>query len=224
MATVLVVEDDPVQAKVLSLVARAAGHRLLTAHTLAAARRLSGEADLVFLDRVLPDGDGLSLCRALKREPSSRATPVVVLTALDAFEDELDVYRAGADLYLGKPVPAARLRRYLEALLDRLPYRELRPALLRSGGVELDPSRRSVARGAHRVNGLPERLFEVLYLIAAREGAVLSRRQLLQRVWGGRVREKEAAVAVCRLRRVLGPSLRGLIGTVPGGYRLHVGP
>jgi len=118
---ILLVEDDPLQARqILDLLADE-GHPARWCETLAAAREAlqTGGWDLVLLDRVLPDGDGAMFCRALKADPATRVLPVILLTAQAGVEARVEGLLHGADDYIGKPFHhrelLARVRSFLRA-------------------------------------------------------------------------------------------------------------
>jgi DNA-binding response OmpR family regulator len=117
MERALVVEDEQDQADLTARLIRSFGLDPVVAATGAEAlRRAAAEApDLVVLDLMLPDVDGFDVCRQLRADPRTLATPIVMLTALDADESRLRGFRVGANAYLTKPVRAHTLREAIEA-------------------------------------------------------------------------------------------------------------
>lgn len=222
MAKILVVEDDPQMQWVLRRHLVKWGHCVHMEERICAAWEfLAANQDtrLVLLDRILRDGDGMSLCQRLKKNPATRALPVIVLTALVQFEEELKTYKGGADLYLTKPVEFAKLREYVKTMLDRYPYRGEKAGILRYGVLSLDPNDRSVRAGESAPRRLPRTLFDLLWCLAAAGGKVVSRERLVRAVWKKPLRDKAVDTYVMRLRRSLGAEWARMICTIPGkGY------
>jgi len=181
---VLLVEDERGLSLTLGDRLRAEGHRVALAGTLRDAARVldQDDFDLVILDRMLPDGDGLDLCRRLRERGT--ATPVLMLTARGAVPDRVSGLRAGADDYLVKPFDTAELLARVEALLRRTGWTGTGAGgRYRFGEVELD-----VPAAECRVRGEPvalsARLFRLLCFFIEHRGEMLSRDRLLNEVWG----------------------------------------
>ncbi len=167
--------------------------------------------DLVLLDLGLPAGagsgaaarpaDGLAVLRALRARHD--ATPVIVLTARDARGDRVAGLDAGADDYLVKPFELDELNARIRAVLRRHAGRA--EPLLLAGGVTLDPASRRVTRDGAAVT-LSAREFAVLEALLAKPGAVLSRSQLEDRLygWGEEIESNAVSVYIHQLRRKLG--------------------
>lgn len=217
----LVVEDEPSVRGLLTELLEAEGFRVSAAGSLDGARRaLEGPApDLVVLDRGLPDGDGLELCRSLRANEATRGVPVLVVSARMRVEERVVGLRGGADDYLGKPFHPAEFAARARALTRRWP----RPGgPIASGSIRLDPERHECAVGGRTV-GLWPTEFELLRTFLERPGRVLTRDFLSERVWGHAAVPSSRAVetAVQRLRRRLGAEGRRL-ETVRGyGFRLR---
>ena len=135
--------------------------------------------DVVVLDVLMPDLDGVSVTRTLRGR--GRDMPILVLSALDEVDDRVAGLQAGADDYLVKPFAVSELVARLQALLRRRPQAVSVP--LRVGDVVVDPARHEARRG-DRDLGLTRREFELLETFARHAGIVLDRSQLLQLVWG----------------------------------------
>jgi DNA-binding response OmpR family regulator len=220
--TIVLVEDDPNIADLVDLYLRQAGFRVYQA--------TSGEAGLdtirirepklVILDVGLPgDIDGLELCRRLR---ASSDLPIVMLTARDAEIDRVLGLELGADDYVTKPFSPRELVARVKAILRRAdgPVGKDGPAVLKVGGVEVDTRRRE-ARIGGEVVPLATREFALLQFLTENQGLALSRRQLLDGVWGHDWYgdERTVDVHVRQLRKKLGDSLP--LATVWGiGYRL----
>ena len=225
--TVVVIEDDPNIADLVELYLRREGFRVVQAGDGAAGLAAVGRERprLVVLDVGLPGGvDGLEVCRRLRAGGASAAaaaTPVLMLTARDGEIDRVLGLELGADDYVTKPFSPRELVARVRAILRRVdgPPAE-GPEVLTAGGVEVDTGRRE-ARVGGRVVPLATREFDLLAFLAEHAGLALSRRQLLDGVWGPGWYgdERTVDVHVRQLRKKLGEALP--LTTVWGvGYRL----
>jgi len=176
--------------------------------------------DLLVLDRRLPDGDGLEVCRRARARGFRHS--ILMLTAMDHAEAEIEGLSEGADDYLGKPFDLEVLAARARALLRRNESRA--PRELTSGKLRLDPSRRRVWRGEEELR-LTAREFTILELLMRAPGAVVSREDILEHAWGEREEPMSNTIDVLvgRLRRKIDGAGRGSsIETVRGmGYRLR---
>jgi DNA-binding response OmpR family regulator len=183
-------------------------------------RLFASRPDAVVLDLMLPGRSGLEVLREVRGEPSTRDLPVVVLTARAAEMDKLLGFEHGADDYLTKPFSPRELVARLQALLRRArPSRG--PAALEVGSLRVDPLAREVTFKGRKLTLTP-REFDLIAFLAHHPGRVLSREELLRKVWGydylGETRTVD--VHIRRLRVKLGERNR-LIETVTGaGYKL----
>lgn len=224
---ILLVEDDDATRRSLARNLEAHGYRVVEAPDGFAARTAWGAArpDLVLLDLGLPDADGTSLLRRIRREAT---TPVIVLTARDAERDKIEALDAGADDYVTKPFAMGELHARVRALLRRAAG----PAADPSGVVTLGPLRVDPARHSVEVGGQPVRLtpreFEVLRVLVAHAGRVVTHGRLLRAVWGDAYGDEAhyIHVYVSQIRRKLTAAdstgtVAGLIASEPGvGYRV----
>jgi two-component system OmpR family response regulator len=176
----LLMEDDDRLAGLLARGLRAEGHAVDRAGTIEDGRWLATENpyDVLVFDVMLPDGDGFSLCSELRA--AGTWTPVLMLTARDAVIDRVRGLDVGADDYLVKPFAFPELTARLRALARR--GASERPAILHVGSLTLDPAGRSVAIDAQPLE-LTAREFAILELFVRRAGDVLSRTEILERVW-----------------------------------------
>lgn len=219
---VLVLEDDE---RLRSLVVRTlerAGLACDEAARIADAEELMGlhEYGLIVLDRRLPDGDGLDVCRRARAAGFRQS--ILMLTAMDQPEDEIEGLSEGADDYLGKPFDLEVLAARARALLRRNEVRA--PRELVAGDLRLDPGRRTAGRGSETLT-LTTREFTILELLMRSPGAVVSREEILEQAWGEREEPMSNTIDVLvgRLRRKLDrPGQPSSIETVRGmGYRLR---
>ncbi|MBX3607931.1 MAG: response regulator transcription factor [Piscinibacter sp.] len=204
----LLVEDDRMIGDSLRAALRLEGHAVDWVRDARAAEAVlaSERFDLVLLDLGLPQGDGLDVLRGLRGRRDD--TPVIVVTARDATADRVAGLDAGADDYLPKPFEFDELTARMRAVLRR---REGRAApLLRCGPVTLDPATRQVSRDGEPVL-LSAREFAVLEALMQRPGALLSRAQLEDRLygWGEEIESNAVSVYIHQLRRKLGADFIG---------------
>lgn len=179
---VLVVEDAPEYARLITDVLAAAGHRPRVAATVAEATAALQQAipDLVILDLGLPDGDGLTLCSMLREHSNAY---IMVVSGRDEQFDAVRGFRLGADDYVVKPFSAQEFAARVEAVLRR-PRQPSEGGLPRViGPVHIDVRSREVSLAGERVE-LTRLEFDLLEVLSADPKAVLTRRQLLERVWG----------------------------------------
>jgi DNA-binding response OmpR family regulator len=178
----------------------------------------TGEFDLVLLDLGLPGRDGLSLLRAMRARGDR--TPVLVITARDAVENRVSGLDAGADDYLVKPFDLDELSARIRALVRRSAGRA--DTIVEQAGVRLDPVSRTVSRDGTPIMLAP-REYAVLEALMQRPGAVLSRGQLEERLygWDDGVESNAIEVYIHGLRRKLGRefirNMRGVGWFLPGG-------
>ena len=223
--TIVVVEDDANIADLVDLYLRREGFRVLQAGDGERGLELVARESprLVVLDVGLPGTvDGLEVCRRLRAPgPSARSVPVVMLTARDGEVDRVLGIELGADDYVTKPFSPRELVARVRAVLRRADGPpSTAPATLHAGRVEVDTGRRE-ARVDGAVVPLATREFDLLRFLAEHHGLALSRRQLLDGVWGAGWYgdERTVDVHVRQLRRKLGGALP--LATVWGvGYRL----
>ncbi|MCX4572904.1 response regulator transcription factor [Streptomyces sp. NBC_01571] len=215
---VLVVDDDAAIRRSLERGLRLGGFTVDLADgglpALAVAR--TRPPDVIVLDISMPDLNGIEVCRTLRGDNND--VPVLMLSALDETADRIAGLQAGGDDYLVKPFALQELVLRLEALLRRRPPRDTDTDTVRVGGLLMDPAARRVSLDGRPVD-LTRREFELLHVLARNAGLVLSRDQLLDRVWGYDfdVRTDAVDTFVSYLRRKLETSDRArIIHTVRG--------
>lgn len=226
MSRVLIVDDEPAIRESLAFALTRDGFAIAEASSLREARAQVGEADLVLLDLVLPDGNGLEFLRGLR---SKSDVPVIVLTSRDEETDRVVGLEMGADDYVLKPFSprevAARVRAVLRRALPRPPTGEERP--LKVGTLSADARTRKAAVGSAEMS-LSRTEFNLLSAFLRSPGRVFERGQLLDAVWGSEVTvgDRTVDVHVKALRRKIeeaGGDPR-VLETVRGvGYRLRDG-
>jgi two-component system, OmpR family, KDP operon response regulator KdpE len=220
VTTVLVVDDDTTLSRTLSLNLRARGYAALIAFDgTQALRSLRHETvDIVVLDLGLPDISGVDVLRELR---TWSTVPVVVLSARDGSDDKVRALDAGADDYVTKPFGVDELLARLRAALRRASTTEA--VTVTAGNLRIDLDTHRVWRAEQEVHLTPTE-WGVLAALVTRQGRLVSRRQLLQEVWGPAY-DKETnylRIYLANLRRKLedDPSRPVHLITEPGmGYR-----
>jgi two-component system, OmpR family, alkaline phosphatase synthesis response regulator PhoP len=224
MSHILIVEDDRDIAELLQRYLTRAGHvtDALGDGSEALVFVRARVPDLVILDLMLPGVDGLEVCRTLRREPGTRALPIIMLTARTEESDRIVGLELGADDYVTKPFSPSELVARVGALLRRAKrWAESGSTALSYGPIELDRERHLVTDRKHPVR-LTAKEFLLLEYLMQHRGRVLSRDLLLTDVWGYRYTggTRTVDVHVRRLREKL-PVLGDGIETVKQfGYRL----
>jgi two-component system OmpR family response regulator len=218
----LVIEDHPRISLLLERGLREEGYVVEVAATATDGlfQGTEYDYDVIVLDLMLPDGDGVEVLRKLRGH--DRWAPVLILTAKDGVEDRVRGLDAGADDYLVKPFALAELLARVRALVRRAPPE--RPAVLRVGDLTLDPATREVRRGDTAVD-LSPREFSLLEYFMRHPGEALSRTRLIEHVWDfafdGDWNIVEVYVRYLR-EKVDRPFGRQSVETVRGvGYRLR---
>jgi len=228
MKRILVIEDDPDIALSLRLkLERDGGFTVETAGDGSAGMRsaIDRPPDLVLLDVNLPGMDGFEVCRNLRKNPATSATPVIMLTARIDESDRISGLDLGADDYITKPFSPKEALARIRAVLRRSERADAGPDALADGALRIDiGSRRAEVSG--RDLALTRKEFDLLVELMRQQGRVLTRERLLETVWGydfpGETRTVD--VHVRRLRQKLGPPVDERVETVVGvGYRYRSG-
>ena len=219
---ILLVDDEPDALEVLGFKLRQAGYNALLAKDGARAIALARDERpaLIGLDLMLPEVDGLEVCKILRRDANTAAIPIIMLTARAAEMDRVLGLELGADDYVTKPFSPRELLLRIKKLLVRAQSSEETSAELRMGELILDVGRHEVT-----VAGEPLVLtateFKLLEILIRRRGRVQTRDRLLQDVWGydNPIDSRTVDTHMRRLREKLGEIARYL-ETVRGvGYR-----
>ena len=230
-AHVLLVEDDPAVRRGLAANLAAHGYVVSEAEDVAGAVRHwdTMRPDVILLDLGLPDADGSTVIRRVRREAT---TPILILSARGDETDKVAALDAGADDYVTKPFGLAELRSRVAAVLRRAAGPSADPSgTIRHGPLTIDVTRR-IATVGDEVLELTPREYELLRTMLAQPGRVLTKGRLLRAVWGTAYADEGhyLHVYVSRLRRKLAAAdpdgvIRDLIIAEPGvGYRIAERP
>ena len=219
---ILIVEDEPKLREVLCDWFRSKGDTPTEAADGAAALDLaeSESFDAVLLDIMMPELDGFSVCRALRRQSS---VPVLFLTALSDEEDKLKGYEIGADDYITKPFSLSVLYAKVEALIRRSRGSMLAGDRLQAGAITVERSSHSVWVNGRKISLTPKE-YALLECLMRNRNMVMSREQLLVQCWGYDYEGESRAVDthIKRLREKLGDQAACIKTVIKAGYKLEV--
>jgi two-component system OmpR family response regulator len=184
MMRILIVEDEEHLARLVAEVLGREGYaaEVVGDGRMALARALVEPFDLIVLDWMLPDLDGVQIVKRLRA--ADVGVPVLMLTARSQVEDRVEGLDAGADDYLPKPFAFPELLARVRALARRPPEKGGEDTALTAGDVVLDPGRHEVRRAGERID-LTAKEFALLATLMQRPGQVFTRSVLLDTVWGG---------------------------------------
>ena len=225
MPTILIVEDDDTVREALSAGLESEGYEvILSDNGLDGLKQAKEEGpDLILLDLMLPEMDGLSVCRALRRNSD---VPRIMLTARGTEMDKIVGLETGADDYVVKPFSLGELLARIRSLLRRTRNdKQENQMQLTSGNIRLDLTSRRVSKDDAEVH-LTQKEFNLLAELVRNQGAVLSRDLLLEKVWGysyvGNTHTVDVHIRWLREKIELDPSKPVRIVTVRGvGYRFE---
>lgn len=223
MPKILTIEDDELIAHDIVRTLSASGFSVDVARTgrEGMAKVMAGDYDVVTLDRMLPDLDGLTIVATMRGV--GMETPVLVMSAMSDVDQRIQGLRAGGDDYLTKPFSPEEMFARVEVLLRRRPRHAKAETLLRNGALELDLVRRKVTYRQRELDLQPTE-FRVLEFMMRHAGQVLTRTMIFEAVWGCRFDPGTNLIDVhiARLRRKVDTEgAPSLIRTMRGsGYRL----
>lgn len=222
--TILLIEDN---AKINLINRRelvAEGYRVLTAGTLEEGRKQlhQEEPDLIILDIMMPDGDGIEFCRSLRGDSN---VPVIFLSARKKPESVVEGLRAGGDDYMTKPYRLKEMLARVEAILRRNKINRQKQACLRMGELELNIiARRAYYEGQDLM--LQSKEYALLELLVYHQGELLDKDTIYQRIWDQPIAGDSQAlyISVSRLKKKLKPLIeKGYVleSRRGDGYRLY---
>jgi two-component system KDP operon response regulator KdpE len=218
---ILVCDDEPQILRALKVILREAGFEAVLAETAEEAldRAAVHPPDAAILDLVLPDGDGVEVCRQIR---SWSAMPIIVLSAVGEEDAKVRALEAGADDYVTKPFGARELIARLEAALRRVSGAAASEPRITADGLEIDLAAHTVTRDGAEVHLTPIE-FRLLEALARNRGRLMTHRALLVEVWGPEYAEDVTVLRghVANLRRKIEPADgHRYVRTDPGvGYR-----
>jgi DNA-binding response OmpR family regulator len=218
---ILIVEDEKDLVRLIRYNLEKAKYHVTAARDAESGLKLARKSnpDLILLDIMLPDSDGLDICKGIRRDPDLAGVPIIFLTARASETDRIVGLELGANDYVVKPF---FVRELIARIKLQFRNQTTPPRMLEAGGLELDTSSRQV-----RLNGGPLALtateFRLLEFLMSRPGVVFSREQLLDSVWGQdrAITDRAVDVYVLRLRQKIeqDPAEPTMIHSVRGfGY------
>jgi two-component system alkaline phosphatase synthesis response regulator PhoP len=216
--TILVADDEPDLIELLSYTLSGEGYTVFAARDGREALRLAKEhqPQLILLDIMMPYMDGIEVCRLLRADGRFQETPIVILTARGEEYSEIAGFDAGADDYVTKPVRMRSLLKRIESLLKRNHRPE--SGILEAPPFKVDREKYIVFNGETEIR-LPRKEFELLHLLVSRLGKVVTREDIIEKVWGTEVVvvDRTIDVHIRRIRKKIGEEY---IQTVKGvGYK-----
>ncbi len=225
---ILIVEDERDILQLVRMYLEKEGFRALTASTGSEGLRLAKteKPDLLILDLMLPEMDGLEVCKRLRSAPETAMLPIIMLTAKAEESDTVIGLELGADDYVTKPFSMRELLARIKAVLRRRAP-QLADDIVEAFGLRLDPAARTLMAGDKKIE-LWATEFRLLHFFMTHSGRIFGRAKLLDEVWGDHVfvEERTVDVHIRRLRQALIPTGHdSLIETVRGiGYRFRPEP
>ena len=178
--------------------------------------------DLLLLDIMLPEEDGISILKKLRSNPKTSTIPVIMLTAKDSEYDIVTGLDAGADDYVTKPFGMMALVSRIKAVLRRYEKSDSKKEVLEAGGITIDENQHTVFAGSQQIF-LTVKEFDLLVLLIKNRGNVLTREHLLESVWGlsSEIESRTVDVHIRTLRAKLGEYEKN-IETIRGvGYKFN---
>ncbi len=221
--TILVVEDEEDIQRLVSFNLMKAGFHVVCADdgVMGLAKLQQEKVDLVVLDRMMPEMDGIEMCKKMRADPAFKDCPVLMLTAKGEDEDVVHGLSVGADDYLPKPFSPKILLARINALLRRvLPATSDNTLFFPDFDLRISPNTYDVTQAGQKI-GLTKSEFRILLLLAGKPGWVFSRQQIIDDIRGFdyALTDRAIDVQVSGLRKKLGPAAM-CIETVRGvGYR-----
>jgi two-component system response regulator RegX3 len=227
MTKILIVEDEASFSEALEFLLGKEGFSIVTAATGTEALRKfeQGGIDLVLLDLMIPEVSGIEVCRQIRAKSK---IPIIMLTAKDSEVDKVVGLEIGADDYVTKPYSSRELVARIRAVLRRNGNDEVESTsgLLTVGGVKMDVDRHQVSVNGSAIS-LPLKEFELLEFLMRNAGRVLTRMQLIDRVWGsdyvGDTKTLDVHIKRLRAKIETDPANPTVIQTVRGlGYKMEL--
>jgi two-component system alkaline phosphatase synthesis response regulator PhoP len=223
LGKILVVDDEPDIVEFISYNLRSKGYQTATAADGIEAIRKAKEfkPDLILLDVMMPNKDGMQTIRELRQTPGFESIAIIFLTALSDEKSEIEGLNLGADDYIAKPIKPELLLTRIAAALRRTKPDEDKEQKLTFGDLEINKTKFTVTYQGREIL-LAKKEFELLLLLASKPGRVFLRNEILQRVWGTDVivGDRTIDVHIRKIRQKIGIDL---ITTVKGvGYKFEM--
>ena len=224
---ILIIEDEKAIVRMLDYNLKKEGFRALSANNgedgLDMARK--EHPDLILLDLMLPEMDGLEVCKAIKNDTKTAHIPIIILTAKAQETDKIVGLELGADDYMTKPFSPRELIARIRAVLRRAKEKDKLPEALKIGDMSIDFSKIMVAIKDKPIE-LTSKEFELLKILIKAKGRVLSRDYLLDTIWGFdqalEIQTRTVDVHITTLRKKLKNESKRIVTVKNYGYRFEL--
>ncbi len=218
---ILIADDEPDILEILSFNLKGEGYEVITAKNgdEAIEKAKQNKPDLIILDVMMPNKNGIEVCNILRSQPEYAATIIIFLTAMSDESTEIKGLETGADDYIAKPISPKVLLSKVNALFRRINNEG--PAVLKVGDFQIDREKYIVYLKGEEII-LARKEFELVALLASKPGKVFLRNEILKRIWGTEVivGDRTIDVHIRKIRQKLGEDC---ISTVKGvGYKFEV--
>ncbi len=220
---ILLVDDDMDILEIVGFNLEAEGYQILKANNGKEALSIAKkeQPNLVILDVMMPEMDGIETCEGMRKIPELQSTIITFLTARGEDYSQVAGFDVGADDYITKPIKPKLLVSKVKALLRRVKDEIAAEDILRVGDIEINREEYKIVKEGEEII-LPRKEFELFYLLASKPGKVFKREEILDRVWGNEVivGGRTIDVHIRKLREKIGDDLFKTIKGV--GYKLEI--
>lgn len=220
---ILLVDDEQDILEIIGYNLSQEGYHIITASNgrEAVAKAKKEHPQLIIMDVMMPEMDGMEACEAIRKIPELSHTIITFLTARSEDYSQVAGFDAGADDYIAKPIKPKLLVSKVKALLRRLKEEEQNSETLNVGGIEINREAYKIITEDKEIV-LPRKEFELFYLLASKPGKVFTREEILDKVWGNEVivGGRTIDVHIRKLREKIGDELFKTIKGV--GYKFEI--
>ena len=204
---ILVVDDDPDIVEILRYNLSLAGYDVKSASNGKEAIKKAKIfiPEIILLDVMMPEMDGIEACRLIREIPSLNNTHIIFLSARNEDYTQISAFDAGADDYISKPVKPKILLKKISSIFKRIQKKENKSQLIDLGEIKIDRAKYLVFINKNEIQ-LPKKEFELFFLLASKPGDVFSRDQIMNKVWGSDiiVGDRTIDVHIRKLREKIG--------------------
>tara|TARA_B100001063_G_C16609324_1_gene474916 strand:+ start:172 stop:855 length:684 start_codon:yes stop_codon:yes gene_type:complete len=204
---ILVVDDDPDIVEILRYNLSLAGYNVKAASNGKEAIKKAKIfiPEIILLDVMMPEMDGIEACRLIREIPSLNNTRIIFLSARNEDYTQISAFDAGADDYISKPVKPKILLKKISSIFKRIQKKENKSQLIDLGEIKIDRAKYLVFINKNEIQ-LPKKEFELFFLLASKPGDVFSRDQIMNKVWGSDiiVGDRTIDVHIRKLREKIG--------------------
>ena len=218
---VLIIDDEPDILEFLSYNLAKSGYEVFTSESASEGIRIfeKEKPNLILLDIMMPEMDGIEVCRVIRAKPSGKSVIIAFLTAVDEEFTQISALESGGDDFINKPIKPNVLISRIKALLRRTENTEDLTSVLKTfGDLSIDKEQMAVYINKEPIT-LAKKEFEILYLLSSRPGKVFVRNEIFNSIWGSSVivGDRTIDVHIRKLREKIGEQY---IATVKGiGYK-----